>query len=115
MGSRPHWRAEGVLVPWAHGGTRSATAGRRSAGWCASALGNPFGSLFGSSRHESVLAHYVIREHARGRSLAEIVDDPYVRNRSTTEERARLLERPEVVAALGDNALEELRQALDAA
>jgi hypothetical protein len=54
----------------------------------------------------------VIREHARGRSLTEIVDDPYVRNRSTPEERARLLERPEVVAALGDNALEELRQAL---
>jgi hypothetical protein len=75
-------------------------------------LRNPFGSVFGSSRHESVLAHYVIREHARGRSVAEIVDDPYVRNRSTPEERARLLERPEVVTALGDNALEELRQAL---
>jgi Transcription elongation factor, N-terminal len=38
MGSRPHWRAGHVLVPWAHGGTRSATAGRRSAGWCAPAL-----------------------------------------------------------------------------
>jgi hypothetical protein len=75
-------------------------------------LRNPFGSLFGSSRHESVLGHYVIREHAHGRSVAEIVDDPYVRNRSTPEERARLLERPEVVTALGDNALEELRQAL---
>jgi hypothetical protein len=73
---------------------------------------NPFGSLFGSSRQENVLAQYVIREHARGRSLAEIVDDPYIRNRSTTEERARLLESPEVVAALGENALEELRQAL---
>jgi hypothetical protein len=73
---------------------------------------NPFGSLFGSSRQESVLARYVIREHARGRSLAEIVDDAYVRNRSTPEERARLVEQPEVVAALGDNALEELRQAL---
>ena len=71
-----------------------------------------FGSLFGSSRQENVLARYVIREHERGRSLAEIVDDPYVRNRSTPAERARLLESPEVVAALGDNALEELRQAV---
>ena len=71
-----------------------------------------FGSLFDSSRQENVLARYVIREHERGRSLAEIVDDPYVRNRSTPAERARLLESPEVVAALGDNALEELRQAV---
>jgi hypothetical protein len=76
---------------------------------------NPFGSLFGSSRQENVLARYVIREHARGRSLSEIVDDPYVRNRSTPEERARLLESPEVVAALGDNALEELRRAVSEA
>ena len=74
-----------------------------------------FGSLFGSSRHESALARYVIREHAGGRSLSEIMADPYVRNRSTPDERARLLERPEVVAALGDNALEELRQAVRAA
>jgi len=76
---------------------------------------NVFGSLFASSRHESALARYVIREHAGGRSLSEIMADPYVRNRSTPDERARLLERPEVVAALGDNALEELRQAVRAA
>ena len=72
---------------------------------------NVFGSLFASSRHESALTRYVIREHAGGRSLSELMADPYVRNRSTPEERARLLERPEVVAALGADALEELRQA----
>ena len=71
---------------------------------------NPFGSLFGSSRQEQFLVRYVLREHARGRPLAEILDDTYVRNRSTPEERARLLERPEVVAAVGDNVLEELRR-----
>ena len=70
---------------------------------------NLFGSLFGSSRQEQFLVRYVLREHARGRSLAEIFEDPYVRNRSTPEERARLLERPEVVAAVGENVLEELR------
>lgn len=75
----------------------------------------PFGFLFGSSRREDFLARYVLREHARGRPLAEILDDPYVRNRSTPEERSRLLDRPGVVAALGDNALEELRRALRAA
>jgi hypothetical protein len=72
---------------------------------------NPFRSLFGSSRREDFLARYVLREHERGRPLAEILDDPYVRNRSTPEERRRLLDVPEVVAALGENALEELRRA----
>ena len=71
---------------------------------------NLFGSLFGSSRQEQYLVRYVLREHARGRPLAEIFEDSYVRNRSTPEERARLLERPEVVAAVGDNVLEELRR-----
>lgn len=71
---------------------------------------NPLGFLFGSSRRERFLTRYVLREHRRGRPLAEILDDPYIRNRSTPEERRRLLDEPEVVAALGDNALDELRQ-----
>ena len=71
---------------------------------------NPFGFLFGSSRRERFLVRYVLREHRRGRPLAEILDDAYVRNRSTPEERRRLLDEPEVVAALGANALEALRQ-----
>jgi hypothetical protein len=72
---------------------------------------NPFGSLFGSSRGEDFVVRYVLREHARGRAFAEILDDPYVRNWSTPDQRARLLERPELVAALGENALDELRKA----
>jgi hypothetical protein len=73
---------------------------------------NPFAFLFGRSRREHHLARYVLREHGRGRALGEILDDPYVRNWSTVEERARLFELPEVLAALGENALEELRQAV---
>jgi hypothetical protein len=73
---------------------------------------NPFRFLFGSSRREDFLARYVLREHARGRRLAEILEDPYVRNWSTPEERSRLLDVPEVVAALGENALEDLRRAV---
>jgi hypothetical protein len=76
---------------------------------------NPFGSLFRTSRDDGRLARYVLREHGRGRPLAEILDDPYVRNRATSEERARLLEQPAVVAALGDSALEELRRGLRSA
>jgi hypothetical protein len=75
---------------------------------------NPFRSLFGSSRRENFLARYVLREHARGRRLAEILEDPYVRNWSTPEERSRLLDLPEVVAALGETALEDLRRTVRA-
>jgi hypothetical protein len=57
-------------------------------------------SLSGRSRREQYLELYVLREHARGRRLDEILDDPYVRNRTTDSERARLLDRPEIVAAV---------------
>jgi hypothetical protein len=73
---------------------------------------NPFGALFGSSRKEDFVVRYVLREHARGRALAEVLDDAYVRNWSRPEERARLLDRPDLVAALGANALEEVRAAV---
>ena len=63
---------------------------------------NPFSFLFTRSTDEDRLAAYVIREHERGRSLQEIVEDPYVRNRSTPEKLARMLERPEVIHALGE-------------
>jgi hypothetical protein len=70
---------------------------------------NPFGFLFATSRREQYLARYVVREYGRGRSLQEVLDDPYIRNRTTPAERARLLEQPEVVAAIGEQALAELR------
>lgn len=76
---------------------------------------SPFRFLFPSSRRDGILLRYVLREHARGRPLAEIFEDPYVRNWSTPEERRRLLDEPEVVAALGANALDELRRAIHAA
>jgi hypothetical protein len=44
-----------------------------------------------------------------GRALSEVLGDPYVVNRSTTEERARLLERPDVVEAIGKHVLAEMR------
>jgi hypothetical protein len=78
----------------------------------ASLLRSPFSFLFTRSNAEDRVAAYVLREHARGRPLAEILDDPYVRNWSTPEERRRLLDLPEVVAALGANALDDLRGAV---
>ena len=63
---------------------------------------NPFSFLFTRSSQEDRLAAYVVRQHERGRALDEILDDPYVRNRATPQEVQRLLDRPEVIRALGE-------------
>jgi hypothetical protein len=73
---------------------------------------NPFAHLFSSTRSEQYLARYVLREHASGRAVEDVLADAYVRNRSTREQRSRLLERPEVVAALGKQAVADLEQTL---
>jgi len=52
---------------------------------------------------EEALASYVVREHRQGRSLEDILDDPYLKNRATDEQRLRLLERPEVIRAVGED------------
>jgi hypothetical protein len=56
----------------------------------------------GYSKEDS-LAAYVVREHRNGRSLTDILDDPYLKNRATDEQRLRLLERPEVIRAVGED------------
>jgi hypothetical protein len=72
----------------------------------ASFLRSPFSFLFTSSTAEDRVASYVIREHERGRRLDEILEDPYVRNRCSERQRARILERPEVIEALGRSVIE---------
>lgn len=69
-------------------------------------LRNPFSFLFTRSSVEERLAAYVIREHDRGRSLDEILEDRYLINRATPSQRQRLLDRPEVIRAIGDDAIE---------
>lgn len=66
-------------------------------------LRNPFASLFSRSSREDQLAAYVIREHKLGRTLEDILDDPYIRNRATELERRRLLERPDIIRAIGED------------
>jgi hypothetical protein len=78
-------------------------------------LRNPFKSLFGTTRREQYVERYVLREHRKGRSFLEILEDPYVRAWSTPDERSRLLERPDVVAAVGEQAIADLRSAVAAA
>ena len=74
--------------------------------------GGFFSRIFGggsdSDEHKSLtkmdsLAAYVIREHRSGRPLQEILEDPYLKNRATDEQRLRLLERPDVIRAVGED------------
>ena len=67
------------------------------------ALRDFFGNIFSRSKGDDRITAYLIREHERGRSLNDILEDPYIRNRTTPQERERLLDRPEVIRALGDD------------
>jgi hypothetical protein len=73
---------------------------------------NPLTVFVRPSRGEDYVARYVVRECRRGRPLHEVLEDPYVKNRATPDQRARLLDRPEVVAAIGAEATRELRSTL---
>jgi hypothetical protein len=73
---------------------------------------NPFSFLFTRSSQEERLAAYVLREHERGRSLDDILDDPYVTNRAQPEQVRRLLDRPEVIHALGESTVAAQQQKL---
>jgi hypothetical protein len=77
------------------------------------ALKDIFSSLFQRSSGEERVAQYVIREHDRGRSLAEIMEDRYVLNRlDSPEKRARLLDRPEIIQAVGGDMSEAAKAAV---
>jgi hypothetical protein len=76
------------------------------------AIRGAFSFLSARSQAEERIIQYIVREHHRGRPLAEILEDHYVTNRMSKEQVKRLLDRPEVVHALGDdlvtNTLREL-------
>ena len=73
---------------------------------------SPF-SFFGTrSGQEERLVQYVIREHGRGRSLDEILNDRYLQNRTTPQQRARLLDRPELIQAVGRGTVDAARESV---
>ena len=67
------------------------------------AVTSVFSFLGGGSQKEERVAQYVIREHHRGRTLAEILEDHYVTNRLSPEQIRRLLERQDVIHAVGED------------
>ena len=73
---------------------------------------NIFSFLFSRGSAEEHVARYVVREHNRGRSLSEILDDKYVQNRLSAEQQRRLLDRPEIIEAFGHDTLESAKAAL---
>ena len=80
-----------------------------------SILRNPlslFSFLFAKTSKEERIAAYIIREHDRGKTIDDILDDPYIRNRMTGQEVGRVLERPDVLRAIGDDMVEAGRAAL---
>jgi hypothetical protein len=77
-------------------------------------LRNPFSFLFAKTSMEEQVVAYLTREHARGRRASEILEDRYIQNRLTPQQQARLLDRPEVVHALGEQDVDAARRALEA-
>ena len=78
----------------------------------ATVLRNPFSFLFTRPTAEEQVVAYLTREHRRGRSVADIFTDRYVVNRLTPEQQHRLLDRPELVRVLGEQDVEQAREAL---
>jgi hypothetical protein len=72
----------------------------------------PFSFLFTKTSMEDQVIAYLTREHARGRRASEILQDRYIQNRLTPQQQARLLDRPDVVHALGEQDVDSARQSL---
>lgn len=66
-----------------------------------------------SAKHKRLI-EYVVRQLKAHRNLEDVLEDPYVVNRSTVLDRRALLEEPEVVEAAGADVLERMRAELEA-
>jgi len=58
---------------------------------------------------EDSLVRYVVREVSGGRNLADVMQDAYITNRAGQVDARRLLDRPEVIAAVNDDVIDDLR------
>jgi hypothetical protein len=98
-------------APGSCGGLHSPDYTRAAVG-LVDAIKGAFSFLSTGSQAEERIAQYIIREHHRGRPLAEILSDHYVTNRISPEQVKRLLDRPEVVRELGDDLIFDARSEL---
>ncbi len=58
---------------------------------------------FGKNRKLELGSEHLITEHHKGRSLDEIMKDSYIVNLLSPNQIPKLLERPEVLKAFGDD------------
>ena len=65
-----------------------------------------------AGRGEDAVARYVISESASGRPLSEVLADSYVHNRLDSVGIARLLDRRDLIDAVGGDAVSDLRAKL---
>jgi hypothetical protein len=77
------------------------------------AFKNLFSFLFQRSSAEERVAMYVIREHDRGRTLEEILQDRYVQNRLSPAQQKRLLDRPEILEAISRDVVESAKASIE--
>jgi hypothetical protein len=75
-----------------------------------SVIRNPFAFLFTRSSAEEQVVAYLTREHRRGRDVADILTDRYVQNRLSSEQQARLLDRPDLIRVLGEQDVAAARE-----
>ncbi|HEU5373674.1 MAG TPA: hypothetical protein VFU51_14895 [Gaiellaceae bacterium] len=73
------------------------------------AIKGTFSFLWSRTQSEERIAQYVIREHHRGRSLHDILEDHYVTNRLSPEQVKRLLDRPDMLHALGESLVNDTK------
>ena len=76
------------------------------------AIKGTFSFLWSRTQSEERIAQYVIREHHRGRPLHDILEDHYVTNRLSPEQVKRLLDRPDMLHALGEGLVNETKSTL---
>ena len=71
-------------------------------------MANPYFVFGPRPFREQRIAAYVVREHRRGRSLAEILDDRHLRRLGTRELCWRVVTDPRTIARLGHDAIADL-------
>jgi hypothetical protein len=71
--------------------------------------GSPYFFLGRRPIREARLRAYVVREHRLGRSLSEIVDDPYVKRCGTPGFCAAVIYSPKTIEQLEANVREAIR------
>jgi len=76
------------------------------------AIKGTFSFLWSRTQTEERIAQYVMREHHRGRPLHDILEDHYVTNRLSAEQIKRLLDRPDVLHALGEGLVTKTKNTL---